>query len=51
MNDGHEKFMKYWGRKSDIQRWRRFGLLTSNQARDALKELEKTKGKQYEKCS
>ena len=40
----HETVMKYWKGKSDIARWKRFGLMTSKQAGDALKELEKTKG-------
>ena len=39
----HETVMKYWGRRADIARWKRFGLMTSKQAREALKELEKTK--------
>ena len=35
--------IRYWQRKADIARWRRSGLMTRKQAREALKELEKTK--------
>ena len=39
----HKTVMEYWGRIASIKRWRRFNLLTSEEASRALREAKKRK--------